>query len=256
MQSTIYTSGIVSKYGDLPVGALKSDAPDKLIFSLYSCEPKIHNKITRKRKSFENTTFSIYQAMDLGIRVELHCVIMTTNMNHLDSLMEFAQSAGIDVVSFLRLVPQGRTNFHSNFLPDSRDYIKFRWIVQDLRNKYEKVRIRLGSPFNFLNLGHTPCSSGDKMVINSQGKAFPCDALKGADNPEPSSIQRYSLAEIMEKNEWFRIMRLKLNPSECDLCDHSKTCAGGCVAQKFYSYGIFSRDPACLKSCGEFLKRN
>ena len=247
MKCSMYTSGIANGF---PIEDLKLSTPDKLIFSLYSGERKIHNRITRNRTSFEKTTESIRRSIDTGIVVELHCVITTINLNHLDSLMEFAEEVGINKVSFLRLVPQGRTNFRSTFLPDYRDYLKLRWIFLDLMNRY-KPEIRLGSPFNILHInGCTRCTSGDRMVINSQGVAFPCDALKGVKTLDPCNVKDHKLIKIMEENELFNIMRSKKTPPACcsSSCEFKNTCAGGCMAQRLYSYGIFGRDPACAKN--------
>jgi MoaA/NifB/PqqE/SkfB family radical SAM enzyme len=58
-------------------------------FSLYSYIPEVHDFLTDTPGSYKKLLRSIQNALKLGIRVQLNCVINRYNQNHLDKTVKF-----------------------------------------------------------------------------------------------------------------------------------------------------------------------
>ena len=260
-KSTIYTSGIAEIHPISPVAIeylakLKSLNLSHLIFSIFSHKSENHDAITGVGGSFEATVTSIKNALQVGLKTEVHFVALKPIIDDLMPLVELLKKIGIKKMSVLRFVPQGRgkNNLH-NLLPDTEDFLKLSKVINSIRKGKTSIECRIGSPFNFLMLKKpTPCNSGrTRMIIDAEGFAYPCDALKqfkskGLNN---NNINFSSLTEIIQTGNFFRLIREAQLPDECLNCACVKKCMGGCLAQR-YLVDVKYRDPACLLTQKEY----
>jgi radical SAM protein with 4Fe4S-binding SPASM domain len=256
VNTRIYTSGIISSKPTLGIPKeilqnLKYCGLNHLVFSLYSSNPSVHDKITNLTNSHSETTKTIRNSIGLGIKTEIHFVALRELINELPALVEYLMELGISKLSILRFVPQGRGQMgKSNLEPSRTDYIRLRNIINEVRSKNSDMNIRLGSPFNFLCVRPlVPCTTGkDRMIIDPAGFAYPCDALKRIKIDDiASSIYSHSISEIVENNSLFKLVNQTRIPEQCKNCDKLNDCMGGCLAQRMLNGTDFLKpDPHCI----------
>jgi radical SAM protein with 4Fe4S-binding SPASM domain len=231
---------------------LKARGLDSIAFSLYSSRQKVHDHITNTPGSFAASVEAIRNSVRSGITTEVHFVATKINIIELDQLSDFVLTLGVRHISVLRFVPQGRGNCNSEqLIPSSQDFKILRATIAAIREK-SPVSLRLGSPFNFLLLGHpAACTTGtDRMIIDAHCLAHPCDALKRVALPDRcNDAMTTPLIQIMDKDSVFRTIRNSRFPASCKSCPDLKICRGGCPAQRFLINGDkgTGRDPGCLR---------
>lgn len=236
------------------LNSLKSKGLSHLVFSIYSSFPKTHDSITNIKGSFYATENAIKKAIDLSLVTEIHFVVTRQNIDELPQVAKLAETIGVNKISVLRFVPQGRGKISEEKLtPTQMEYLKLKETIIGLRNEMPDITIRLGSPFNFLVLGPpTPCTTGsDRMIIDVDGFAYPCDALKQVSwgNGNSNNVFDHSLHQIIDKAPLFKLVRDDTTPKMCKKCPDLNDCRSGCLAQRLLAGSNLSEtiDPSCLK---------
>jgi len=258
IQPTLYTTGIL----DNQLTPITNKAADELvgrgiarfIFSVYSAQASVHEKITRYG-TFVATSCAIEAAVQTRIPVEIHFVAMKQNFRDLSDVVRMARRVGVCRVSVLRFVPQGRGRIlHSEELSRT-DLVELAEAIEYSRSQHPQLTIRAGSPFNVLGVGFTPCNAAqDVLIINHRGEIFPCDAFKNVHVAEPEfgSVLKRPLKEVWEKSVYLNRVRSILNRHTGDGCQSCNTfdgCRSGCLAQKVLRDGwddMDNRDAANL----------
>lgn len=258
IQNKLYTTGIIKLDPTAPISlkklkVLKVHGLSQLAFSLYSARPDVHDSITNVPDSFFATVTAIRNAIKLDIITEIHFVAMRKIIEELPSLTRFVDKLGITKISVLRFVPHGRgKESASELTPTTSDFRELRKIIIALRQEKPNITFRLGSPFNFLLLGSpTPCTTGfDRMIIDTDGFAYPCDALKQVKlaNQRNNDLKD-TLLRVIENATLFKMVRHSTIPESCIPCPKVKECFGGCLAQRLLTVGDLSlqADPGCLR---------
>jgi radical SAM protein with 4Fe4S-binding SPASM domain len=255
--SRLYTTGIVdvappSEITSRKLTELKASGLSHLVFSLYSARPSVHDSITLVPGSFAATVRAMKKAIQLDITTEIHFVAVSKIIKELPLLADFAERMGVRKISILRFVPQGRgEQSASELVPGPDDLKNLRNIIRNLREQKFNLTFRLGSPFNFLLLNSpTPCTTGsDRMLIDADGFAYPCDALKQVKAADKNNnVLEHSLSQILENAPLFQLVRNAAIPQACQSCSDYKYCLGGCLAQRLLVGQDLSLqlDPACL----------
>lgn len=260
LSSKAYSTGIthlsppsaISKEG---LKQLQKVGLSQLVFSMYSAKPNKHDSITKTPGSFSATLNAIQNALEVGLKAEIHFVATKLNINELPKLALLANKIGITKISVLRFVPQGRGKLSEQILtPTTNDYLKLKETVNSLKKKLPKIIFRLGSPFNFLMLGRpTPCTTGDdRMIIDVDGFAYPCDALKQVNLGKDSSSNVFnnSLRQVINEGSLFKLVRGDTTPIDCKNCVSLDICQSGCLAQRLLKGQNLSEiiDPGCMKT--------
>lgn len=259
IDSFLYSSGItklspISPITNSILENLKSSGLSHIIFSIYSANAKLHDKITHIKGSFETSKIAIINALNMHLLVEINFVVTKLNIEDLPLVAQFAEALGINKISVLRFVPQGRGLSSSKALtPSKSDFIRLREIINVLRKKMPSINFRLGSPFNFLLLDSpTPCTTGsDRIIIDADGFAYPCDALKQVRwlNNDQNNILKTSLIQILKKASLFKLVTKKAVPTPCINCKDKYLCQYGCLAQRLLQDENIDniKDIGCIK---------
>ena len=259
IKSTVYTCGATD--GELnPLSVsyameLKKAGLGRLIFSIYSSEPEMHNSITKYR-SFTTTVLALQNALEAGVSVEIHFVAMRRNFRHILALVGEAVRWGVKRVSVLRFVPHGRgKSIAEREDLDADEMRELRELILIARKMHPQVNVRAGSPYNILGIGHTPCDAAQEvLVVNHRGEIFPCDAFKNVNVPDRDygSVLNRSLRDVWEKSRYLNLVRSELAAGPgitCGSCEEFSGCKSGCLAQKVIRDGWETSadpDPACL----------
>lgn len=256
---TVYTSGItdarLTPMSMEMAEILRAAGTSRYIFSVYSHRPEVHDSITRYG-THAATMSAVRNALAVRVPVEIHFVAMRRNFRDLPGIIDDAASIGVERVSVLRFVPQGRgRNIAARDDLDQSEFRELARMVASLRSGYPSVAIRAGSPLNILGLQNTPCNAAqDVLIINHRGEVFPCDAFKNVRYADPihGSILHQSLQAVWTKSTFLNHVRGILaaeKGSTCRACDMNASCQSGCLAQKVIREGwssVTEPDPSCL----------
>jgi len=256
MEVTIYTSGNVENI-NLIFNKLKQCGLNRVIFSLYSDNEVEHERITRKKGSYQTTINAIKSAQKQNISTEIHFVALATNYRRIPAIAKLSRDIGANRISILRFVPQGRGLLVSNYILSKEQNLELRKIIIELRD--QGYDIRTGSPYNFLMINKNPiCLSAiNRLIVLPDLRIYPCDAFKQikaeeiCDSIEYSELTNNSLIDCWDKSKYFNEIRKYVAndiQGPCENCAYLAGCSSGCLAQKFVIYGTLANncDPSCL----------
>jgi len=261
---TVYTSGIRDNAltpMSLEVACgLAQLGLSRFIFSVYSHRSQVHDSVTRYG-THAATLAALKNAVLTKLPVEIHVVAMKRNFRDLPGLVDLAESMGVQKVSVLRFVPQGRGKNISSADNLARDELKeLGETILSLREQYPNLAIRAGSPYNILTIGHTRCNAAqDVLIINHRGDVFPCDAFKNVRYVDSmfGNVVDQSLRDVWEHSLFLNRVREILEGQKgetCRSCDQAEACQSGCLAQKVIRGGwstVQESDPDCLITAAE-----
>jgi len=259
IRSSVYTCGAVDNdLTPLSVNTaiqLRQSGLDRLILSVYSADPELHNSITRYR-SFGTTVLALQNAMAADLSVEIHFVAMRRNYRALSKLVDEAGRWGVKRISVLRFVPHGRGKSIAEREDLTVDEMReLRTLILAAREKHPEMNIRAGSPYNILGIGHTPCDAAQEvLVVNHRGEIFPCDAFKNVSvtDEQYGNVLQSSLQSVWQRSRFLNMVRSELDAGPgpvCGSCDEFSGCQSGCLAQKVIRDGWGANavpDPSCL----------
>ena len=256
----IYTTGNVESSGD-KLKLLKENGLSRAVFSIFSASALDHERITRKRGSFERTLKAISFCNDFGVETGIHFVATSDNYYELESVCQVAAKYDVEQISVLRFVPQGRGRLLQGAL-DSKQSRELRSKIIELRER--GYNIRTGSPMNVFWVNDNPqcMAAQDRAIISPSLDIFPCDAFKQVravdivGTAEFSNLRNHSLSDCWHQSPYFKRIReaVKLSPAgECAGCAALAKCGTGCLAQKYLQHGSLEQrqDPGCLKDLHE-----
>lgn len=255
LQTTLYTSGFVRDFKSR-VRDLRESGLERVIFSIFGDDEQSHERVTRKSGSFRGTIDAVRSAKALELQPEFHFVPFRNNFDRLPGIIELSESLGVEQVSVLRFVPQGRGTLLSDLVLSKSENEALRSLIRQGR---KKLKIRAGSPYNFLLVNESPkcCAAIDRMIVVPDCQIHPCDAFKGmgaqllVGTDEYSRLDKWSLQECWERSPYLGAVRQYLTtdfPEKCATCRLLSQCLSGCLAQKVLVNGDFRKDidPMCL----------
>lgn len=185
------------------------------------------------------STYTIEEFLDklvssTALAIGFHHVVTNETMECINGLSNYLDKASpnLDKLSFLRYVPHGRGD--EQLIPTKEEIETFKKYFLDLKEQYGN-NIRIGSPFNILNISNTPCDAGDEtMIVGFDGRVYPCDAMKYFDYfGSGGNIYNNSLREIYESKYFTDVRDIKDDHNEvCLKCQNYSICKSGCLGQK------------------------
>jgi len=221
LEVRLYTSGLVGlrpneiRPMDQELAmALKTAGLDRTIFNLQGGRPSTHEKITKTPHSYEICLESMKACKGVEMWVGIHFVPMKENLRELEDVIRIAENFGLDEVGILRFVPQGRGEFYRKELELSAE--EQREVAQrilDLQGRIRKLRIRTGSPMNFLTefdsaYKPVPCSAGSSTCnITADGRVVPCPAFKKVPGFSVGDVTKETLRNIWENSPILKVLR-------------------------------------------------
>jgi MoaA/NifB/PqqE/SkfB family radical SAM enzyme len=246
VRSTIFTAGFLQEQTCAKkIAELAQAGLQQVNVSLYSTDPNVNARITRKPESMRLSQNVLKAAIHNRLVAEVHFVPMSPNIEHLEDIAAWAEDNGISTLSILKYVPQGRGRIARDTLtPAPTDVRRLRERIEKIIVKHPKLKIHVGPSFSFLGLSKpTPCESGfSALSIRSDGSVFPCDAFKGIldsqflkNGSTRFDITKYSLADVWHSCPYLCAVRGFIN-------DHTEPgairCADGCVSQTIYQKAV------------------
>lgn len=231
----IYTSGIIfntlSEYDSIDKSIfekLKNTGLDRIIYNVQSSEEDLYDYIMGTKGCFSLMKNSIKNSIEVGLFSELHIVPMKLNYALILRIIEMAKQLGVNKISFLRLVLQGRGLINKHLIELSEEMkIELNNVLQSLSHKYNGIDIRIGVPLSDNNNGCN--ASFGKLIIRYDGAVFPCEAFKyiniiGTKNLiRPDNIKYRSIKDIYTNSDFLNILRSEIKDFrkqklECESC--------------------------------------
>jgi radical SAM protein with 4Fe4S-binding SPASM domain len=226
--------------------------PDKIVISIHGSNAETHDSIARTQGSFNLASSLAKELVKCNHQVELHFVPMTPNLEELEDLVKHAKQLGVNKVSILRFVPQGRgERYKEHLLPSSEEVTTLVEALSHLK-KREGDFIGVGSHLDFLFIhssGNEPkkCQAGrDKCLIETNGNVIPCAVFKGRSDYVVDNVKDKPLHEIWCSAgifQRFRDFSYEMLIGMCAGCDDVSKCEGRCPGQRVYDWNDFYKGP-------------
>lgn len=253
MRPVVYTSGNPIIDGSSLINLQELSKVSKVTISIFGSTANSHEAITRIRGSFEKSICAIKAISSSFTSVGIHFVAMKPNWMEIEAVVKLANALSVDSVSVLRFVPHGRGSMVDYYNLSKTELKSLRNSIIKLREK-SKAYIRTGSPFNILLLNRNVlCTAGiDRLIIDPNGKIYPCDAFKNINfKGNLGSIIENSLDDIWNGSDYLNKVRKLISEGlgpECSKCGNKIICKGGCLAQKVIRIPdkLLGPDPDCL----------
>lgn len=216
----LYCSGIYydGSYHSMPIELLESikGKADVMIFNYESYIPEVYAKIMgTTARNLDLLEETIRNAIQIGVNVEAHLVPMKCNFRQIPDTMEKLYAMGVQKVSLLRLVPQGRVDKNEEIVILSEDEeTELKAMLAELSEKYTKDMLRLGKPSRTGKF--SSCNTGTvRLAVRYDGYVFPCGAFKDGieefEGCKPDNVKERRLADIYENSEYIKKVRKSLN---------------------------------------------
>lgn len=170
-----------------------------------------------------------------NLKIGFHHVVTNKTLNTIDNVLNLIEKLDLNKftkLSFLRFVPHGRGDASLTLTSEEMRVFKEKLIYY--LKKYPNI-IRIGSPYNILDITHTPCNAASEtLIIGFDGRVYPCDAMKYFDYLGiGGNVYEHSLIEIFNSKYFNSIRNNKdFHNGNCTNCKSFLTCKGGCLAQK------------------------
>jgi len=216
----------------------------KVIFDLQGVTAAVHDKMMDREGSFDRTIEAIKLLKSYNIYVESHFVPSTLNFKQFLDYFEFTKDLGVDRISFLRLVLQGRAYDNPHLELNKKQFKELQYLF--LRVEEENIiPFRLGHPIDRRFLispkYKVPVCRGatDAPLITPTGDVYVCPAWKNLLHYKSGNVRDTPLEKIMNESQYYKIFYNFIHENgwknivgKCQSCPYLSKCMGGCVAQR------------------------
>jgi len=180
---------------------LKKIGLDKIVFDYQAYEHETDEYLMgRNREKHLCLLDSMLNASSSGIETDVHFIPMKPNYKEIKDILEMLEIAGINNISMLNFVPQGRGLKNVNDLMLTEEELNdFMKLLDGSRYLYSG-NIRIGIPL--LGDNSHKCNAGlEKLDIKFDGTVLPCPAFKELDieTMKRYGIKHYSIYENLEE---------------------------------------------------------
>lgn len=223
MKVSISTNGIML---DLLSEKLKKVKPDKLIIGLDGFSSKSNDVFRGIDGAFNTVMTGINKLKNSGIKIDIHCVITTLNINEIASLSEYCAENDFEL-SLSSLVEIEEKPMISKFVVSDEVRLNELYSTK-FKSKVKFVRNASGS------LGD--CDAGKNIIgVKANGMYTPCLWISNFTDV----FESYSIKEAFSFNK-----ECVLDSEKCSSCD-DKECKKGCPAVAMsINYNL---DPLCVE---------
>lgn len=249
MQISISTNGIL-----LTQEYLKDlkDAGLKILQVSVDGLKETHEKI-RGKGTFYNLFKKINDAQNLGFGVRVGYTVNSINYNEIEEFINYSKEHGVHVINFFRYMPYHEGSEYLSL--SAMQLLKAAEILLKHRanNIYGEGKDRFYitfeplSFFSFLldknDITKTACTAGrSKFVITSNEDISICNYIMNKIGNVAEGMEELWKKITEECKEINRI------PEECEKCEYSEVCRGGCRGFSYAYYGIYEKkDKGCFR---------
>lgn len=178
---------------------LKQLGLDKIVFDYQTYKEETDNELMGRKNMATSLIGSLVRARQVGLKVDVHFIPMKPNYRQFPGLLECLEMAGIQNISILNFVPQGRGRIYKEELMLSDEELKEFATIVEKGKQHFNGRIRIGIPL-LGNIKHLCTAGTEKLDIRYDGVVLPCPAFKeiSAETMEKYGIRLYNIYEDLE----------------------------------------------------------
>lgn len=216
-------------FNDEIIDALRKINISFVQVSLYSMNPKIHDKITGIPGSWDKTIINIKKLFENDIRIEIACPIIKENKDSFHDVLQYYNSIGINVSNDLGIM--AGDDFSRDNLDHRVSKLEIKGIVER-KSQFELSHKSLSSLQRNCSPLDSVCSMGKSVIcLSYDGNYYPCPGFRLS----LGSICDESLFKIWESSAKINFLRniTYSSFSKCLNCDYVEYCSI-CPA-KFYN---------------------
>lgn len=212
---------------------------------------KTNHEYLRGNQTFDRSLNAVKLLVKHGITVYIGMTITKLNYYDIYPIAKLGKELGVRVVTYFRYIPDD--NRESVFNHDKESLFESSKLL--LETKYSLVDSTFNiyyeqlANFTFLldkkEIPKTICRSINGLSnIDYLGNFFICPYLR----KNTGNIWKEDLSEIFLKSKSYLIEMLDI-PEECEKCNFSKICRGGCKGYSFRTFGdLLHKDSCCFYS--------
>ena len=180
---------------------LKSVGLDKIVFDYQAYEHETDQYLMgRDRQKHSYLLTSILSATSVGLETDVHFIPMKPNYKEIKDILEVLEIVGVNSISILKFVPQGRgKNNCATLMLSDQELEEFMKNLNDFKHLYNG-KIRIGIPL--LGENKHKCNAGlEKLDIKFDGTILPCPAFKELDieTMKKYGIKDYNIYKNLEE---------------------------------------------------------
>lgn len=179
---------------------LKKLGLDKIVFDWQALDEEIDNDLMGRKGLNTYLMSSIIRASKAGLNVDVHFIPMKPNYREFPDILECLEMSGVQNISILNFVPQGRGfENRKDLMLDKQELQEFGEILEREREHYSG-NIRVGIPLNGA-ISHLCTAGTEKLDIKYDGTVLPCPAFKemSLEKMKKYGIRLYSIYEDLDK---------------------------------------------------------
>ena len=157
---------------------LKDIGLDKIVFDIEAYEAETDRLLMgRNNQSREALLKSLLNASFEDLKIDVHFIPMKPNFREIGDLLELLEIAGVQQISLLNFLPQGRGRINRNALIlSNEEKEEFFKLLEEGRKSFSGI-IRIGIPLQGDDLHK--CNAGlEKIDITFNVDVLPCPAFK------------------------------------------------------------------------------
>ena len=179
---------------------LKQLGLDKIVFDWQAFEETTDCELMGRKGLYPYLMDSLIRAKRASLNVDVHFIPMKPNYKQLPDIMECLEIAGVDNISILNFVPQGRGRENrENLMLNDEELKEFSTILNETKKQFSG-NVRIGIPLNG-RISHLCTAGTEKLDIKYDGTILPCPAFKeiNAKTMTKYGIRFHSIYEDLEK---------------------------------------------------------
>ena len=204
---------------------LSNISPNRVSFSIYSMNPKIHDKITGVSGSLENTIKAVKMLKNRDIPIRIINIIMKPNINEYHQVYQMAKKLDVEFQADPQITPKTDGSLEPlNYQINDKELCRI--LADPLLNyhlKEDYTETDYTGIFNDL-----PCSAANNFFyISPYGDVFPCSQFPLlCGNLKENSLDEiwYNSPNMLEASN----LRMSSLPvcSKCEIIDYCRYCPG------------------------------
>jgi radical SAM protein with 4Fe4S-binding SPASM domain len=213
------------------VRKLKGAGLSSVQVSIEGASPRVHDRITGVRGSFDATKRGIVSFKEAGIPVHTNTTISRNNIADARRIVLFAKDMGLTRLSMNLLIPCGaaleKQDIWVSYSEIGDHILELKHLAEELGLKYLWYSPLPMCRFNPIahGLGNKSCAAITGLLsIDPMGNIIPCSSWR---KPVGSLLSR-PFRDIWQSEALRFYKNLEYVPSECAACKELEKCKGAC----------------------------
>lgn len=203
--------------------------------SLDGASPETHDKI-RGEGTFKIVMNTIKELCKKGFDVRIICTVNKVNMEECLNILPLADEFGVTLVKYHIFSGIGKGKKETKWVLNPYEWIEFIRTLSEQKGKYRaKIQYQPAytlkrKEYRYLAEGYEGCIGRklERASIFPDGRVYVCSYLFDTDLNFATEVNR----EIRINRKFSELDLFIERDDECNNCEFSKTCSGGCPAEK------------------------